>query len=215
MDSYNHLETLSASTSSSLPNTRAATAEGANPTTHVVPWWCSQISLTADIADVFPVPAGPVTADKPVSEVSTAWHACTLSSLRGWPPAMRAWANCWATVFSSKPWPADWVAVSMTNCSWSMMVAVVYTPAVAWWSNTDRPRLATATSVVSGLMVDRSGVSDTAISWAVATRSSATARRSSTSANRTSRVIRWAEANRFARVNVERLAEVSDSTQSA
>src|SRR5699024_26917 len=83
MDSYNHLETLSVSTSNSLPKTLAATADGPRPTTDASPWWCSQISLTADIAEVFPVPAGPMTADKPASEVNTAWHAWILSSLRG------------------------------------------------------------------------------------------------------------------------------------
>src|SRR5699024_4637601 len=125
MDSYNHFETLSVATSSSLPNTRAATAEGANPTTEDEPWCCDQMSLTAAIADVLPVPAGPMTADRAASEVSNPRHARSLSALSGWPPAIETVASCVSTRCAFNPCPAEWVAASMMNCSWSMMVAVV------------------------------------------------------------------------------------------
>src|SRR5699024_2558875 len=64
-------------------------------------------------------------------------------------------------------------------------------------------------------MVERVGVSATAWSWAVATNSSANAKRSSIERNLTNRVMRWADANKFARVNVERRFEVSASTHLA
>src|SRR5699024_1413488 len=126
------------------------------------PWCWDQISLTAAIAEVLPVPAGPMTADTPASEVSSPRQAWILSALRGWPPAMETLASWLLTWRGSEPGPAGWVAASRMTGSWAMMEAVVEVLALGPWSTTGRPRLATATSLVSSPIIDRSGVRATA-----------------------------------------------------
>src|SRR5699024_7806970 len=114
---YNHLETLSVSISNSLPSTRAATADGAKPTTEASPWRCDHTSLSADIVEVLPVPAGPMTAEIVDAEVNTDRQAAYWSRLSVWPPARRT-PSSWVCMSSSaKPWPVVSVAASIRNCS--------------------------------------------------------------------------------------------------